>query len=246
MSATARPAHGSRSGPEPVAGAPIIAALGLTRHYTIGPETVKALDGVDIVVERGEHVAVIGPSGSGKSTLMNLIGCLDTPTAGELILAGTPVSRLDDDQLAAARNRFIGFVFQSFNLLPRQTALENAGLPLLYAGVSAAERRERAAAALEAVGLSDRAGHLPNQLSGGQRQRVAIARALVNDPALILADEPTGALDTKTGEEILDLFERLVTTGNTLVVVTHEDAVASRARRTISIRDGRVESDSRR
>ncbi len=244
MTAAARTAR--RAAPEPVSGAPIIVARGLTRHYRIGPEVVRALDGVDLVVERGEHVAVIGPSGSGKSTLMNLIGCLDTPTGGELVLAGTPVSRLDDDQLAAARNRFIGFVFQSFNLLPRQTALENAGLPLLYAGVSAAERRERAAAALAAVNLSDRASHLPNQLSGGQRQRVAIARALVNDPALILADEPTGALDSKTGEEILDLFERLAAAGNTLVVVTHEDTVASRAHRVISIRDGHVESDTRR
>ena len=239
----ARRHAGRAEAPEPVAGAAIIEARELTRHYQIGPETVKALAGVDLLVEKGEHLAIVGPSGSGKSTLMNLLGCLDTPTSGELILAGTPVSRLDDDQLAAARNRFIGFVFQSFNLLPRQTALENAALPLLYGGLSAHERRERAEAALLSVGLGDRLDHLPNQLSGGQRQRVAIARALVNRPALLLADEPTGALDSRTGEEILELFEQLVADGNTLVVVTHEDAVARRARRVVAIRDGLIASD---
>jgi putative ABC transport system ATP-binding protein len=248
VSATAStPRHSGRSdAPEPVPGAPIIEARELRRHYQIGPEIVKALDGVDLVVQKGEHLAIIGPSGSGKSTLMNLVGCLDTPTSGELLLAGTAVSRLDDDQLAAARNRFIGFVFQSFNLLPRQTALENAALPLLYGGLSASERKERAEAALRSVNLGDRLDHLPNQLSGGQRQRVAIARALVNRPALLLADEPTGALDSKTGEEILELFEQLVAAGNTLIVVTHEDAVAQRARRVVAIRDGRIASDIRR
>jgi len=226
--------------------APVIEARALTRHYRIGPEIVKALDGVDLVVEGGEHLAVIGPSGSGKSTLMNLLGCLDTPTSGELFLAGTPVAHLDDDALAAVRNRTIGFVFQSFNLLPRQDALENVQLPLLYSRMPAAERRERALEALEAVGLADRVKHLPSQLSGGQRQRVAIARALVNRPSLLLADEPTGALDSRTGQEILDLFEQLVSEGRALVVVTHEDAVAERAKRIVAIRDGRVSEDRRR
>jgi putative ABC transport system ATP-binding protein len=232
MSATGRP--------------PVIEARALARHYRIGPELVKALDGVDLVVQPGEHVAVIGPSGSGKSTLMALLGCLDTPTSGELAIAGTPVAKLDDDGLAGVRNRFIGFVFQSFHLLPRQDALENVGLPLLYSGVPAHERRERAREALAAVGLQDRVGHLPSQLSGGQRQRVAIARALVNGPSLLLADEPTGALDSKTSAEILELFDRLVSDGRALVVVTHEDEVAERAARVVSIRDGLVHADRKR
>jgi putative ABC transport system ATP-binding protein len=228
----------------PRAGVPVIEARALERHYRIGPEVVKALDGIDMVVEKGEHVSVVGPSGSGKSTLMNLLGCLDTPTKGELRLAGVSVSGLSDDMLAAVRNEVIGFVFQSFNLLPRQDALENVALPLLYAGLSAPERRERASKALEAVGLLDRRHHLPSQLSGGQRQRVAIARALVNEPFLLLADEPTGALDSRTGEEILELFEKLVADGHALVVVTHEDTIARRARRVVSIRDGLIASDT--
>ena len=224
---------------------PVVEARGLTRHYSIGPETVRALDGVDLVIRPGEHVAVIGPSGSGKSTLMALMGCLDTPTSGELAIAGTPVARLDDDALAEVRNRYIGFVFQSFHLLPRQDALANASLPLLYSGLPASQRRERAREALAAVGLSDRTGHLPSQLSGGQRQRVAIARALVNEPTLLLADEPTGALDSRTGLEILELFEGLVSDGRALVVVTHDEEVAARAHRVVSIKDGLIHEDRR-
>ena len=224
---------------------PVIRARGLSRHYRIGPEVVKALDGVDLTVERGEHVAVMGPSGSGKSTLMSLIGCLDTPTSGELELAGRSVANLDDDALAEVRNATIGFVFQSFNLLPRQDAIENVGLPLLYARLPAHERKRRAEEALVSVGLADRMHHLPAQLSGGQRQRVAIARALVNKPALLLADEPTGALDSRTGEEILQLFEELERQGHALVVVTHEDHVAQRAARIVAIRDGRIHEDRR-
>jgi putative ABC transport system ATP-binding protein len=232
--------------PSPVAAAvPVVEARGLCRHYRIGPEVVKALDGVDLRIDRGEHVAIVGPSGSGKSTLMNLVGCLDTPTAGELALSGHAVSGLSDDQLSALRGREVGFVFQSFNLLPRVDALENVALPLLYARLGASERRERARGALEAVGLSDRMRHLPSQLSGGQRQRVAIARALVTRPSLLLADEPTGALDSKTGVEILDLFEELVAAGNTLVVVTHEEEVARRAHRIVHILDGKVLEDRR-
>jgi putative ABC transport system ATP-binding protein len=231
--------------PSHAATPPVIEARALTRHYRIGPELVKALDGVDLVVERGDHLAIVGPSGSGKSTLMNLLGCLDTPTDGELYLAGTAVAHLDDDALADVRNRTIGFIFQSFNLLPRQDALENVSLPLLYARLHADERRERARKALGAVGLGDRTHHLPSQLSGGQRQRVAIARALVNEPSLLLADEPTGALDSRTGEEILALFDDLVAQGHSLVVVTHEDAVAERARRIVAIRDGRISEDRR-
>jgi putative ABC transport system ATP-binding protein len=225
------------------ASGPVLEATDLAKHYTIGPETVRALDGVDLTVETGEHLAIIGPSGSGKSTLMNLLGCLDTPTGGELKVGGTPVSSLDDDGLAAIRNREIGFVFQSFNLLPRVDALDNVALPLLYSRLSVSERRARAQESLAAVGLADRMEHLPSQLSGGQRQRVAIARALVNRPSLLLADEPTGALDSKTGEDILALFDRLVQAGNTLIVVTHEDSVADRARRVVSILDGKVHED---
>ena len=222
---------------------PVVEAKALKRHYRIGPELVRALDGVNLVVRPGEHVAVIGPSGSGKSTLMGLVGCLDTPTEGSLAISGTDVAQLDDDGLAHVRNQFIGFVFQSFHLLPRQDALENVSLPLLYSRMPATQRRAQAMEALEAVGLADRVRHLPSQLSGGQRQRVAIARALVNRPTLLLADEPTGALDTKTGLEILELFDRLVADGRAIVVVTHEDEVARRARRVVTIRDGLIQSD---
>jgi putative ABC transport system ATP-binding protein len=222
---------------------PVVEARQLVRHYRIGPETVRALDGVDLAIRAGEHVAVVGPSGSGKSTLMNLIGCLDTPTGGELLLDGVPVAGLSDDELAAVRNRRIGFVFQSFHLLPRVSACDNVALPLLYDRRPARIRRERALAALDRVGLVGRADHLPSQLSGGQRQRVAIARALVVEPSLLLADEPTGALDSRTGTEILALFDELVAQGHCLVVVTHEDEVARRASRVVAIRDGRVLSD---
>src|SRR5687768_15564447 len=212
----------------------------------MGGEVVHALRGVDLAIRRNEYVAIMGPSGSGKSTLMNLIGCLDTPTGGEYWLNGMLVSDMSDDELARVRNREIGFVFQTFNLLPRATALHNVELPLVYAGVPSQERKRRAAAALERVQLADRAHHRPNELSGGQRQRVAIARALVNEPAILLADEPTGNLDSKTGLEIMDLFERLHQAGNTILLVTHEADVAAHAYRTIQLRDGQVENDVRR
>ncbi|MSP63068.1 MAG: ABC transporter ATP-binding protein [Myxococcales bacterium] len=215
----------------------------LTRTFHLGDEDVHALSGVSLSIARGEYVAIIGPSGSGKSTLMNLIGCLDTPTTGTYSLDGEEVSRLDDDSLAEIRNRKIGFVFQSFNLLARATAVENVALPLLYAGVSRSVRRGRAKKALERVGLGDRLTHRPEQLSGGQRQRVAIARALVNDPALLLADEPTGALDQATGREIIGLFERLNGDGVTLVMVTHDHNLAARARRRVEIVDGKIAAD---
>jgi len=215
----------------------------LARRYEMGSETVHALRGVSLSIERGEYVAIMGPSGSGKSTLMNLIGCLDTPSDGTYQLNGIDVSEMDDNALADVRNREIGFVFQTFNLLARSTALHNVELPLIYAGVPFDERREQAVEALEQVGLGDRMLHKPNELSGGQRQRVAIARALVTNPSIILADEPTGNLDSKTGEEILDLFDELSARGNTLIVVTHEEEVARRARRMIRIRDGLVASD---
>lgn len=224
----------------------VIRTEGLRKDYVMGAEVVRALRGVDLVVERNEYVAIMGPSGSGKSTLMNLIGCLDTPTAGEYWLNGTPVARLSDDELARIRNREIGFVFQTFNLLPRATALHNVELPLIYAGVPAKERRERAAAMLERVGLGSRMGHKPSELSGGQRQRVAIARALVNEPAILLADEPTGNLDSQTSEEIMALFAELHRDGQTIVLVTHEPDIAQHAQRIVTLRDGLIASDVRR
>jgi putative ABC transport system ATP-binding protein len=207
---------------------------------------VKALRGVDLAVRRNEYVAIMGPSGSGKSTLMNLVGCLDTPSAGEYWLNGSLVSDMKDDALARVRNREIGFVFQTFNLLPRATALHNVELPLVYAGVGSAERKKRAVEALESVQLADRMDHRPNELSGGQRQRVAIARALVNRPAILLADEPTGNLDSGTSEEIMRVFEHLAETGQTVIMVTHEPDIAQHARRVVVLRDGRISSDDRR
>ena len=212
----------------------------LTRVYDLGPQQIFALNGVNLTIEQGEYVAIMGPSGSGKSTLMNIIGCLDTPSSGSYLLDGVPVETLNDDELAAIRNRKIGFVFQTFNLLARTTALQNVELPLVYAKIPRAERRRQAEEALEAVGLADRMTHQPNELSGGQRQRVAIARALVNKPSLLLADEPTGNLDSQTGREILDLFHELHTRGNSIILVTHEDDVAREAKRIVHIRDGKV------
>ncbi len=212
----------------------------LTRVYQLGPQEIYALRGVDLIIEQGEYVAIMGPSGSGKSTLMNIIGCLDTPSSGRYLLDGVPVETMNDDELAAVRNKKIGFIFQTFNLLARTTALQNVELPLIYAKIPRARRRELAEEALTAVGLADRMSHQPNELSGGQRQRVAIARALVNGPSLLLADEPTGNLDSQTGREILDLFRELHTRGNSIIMVTHEDDVAREARRVIHIRDGRV------
>ncbi|HEX6160569.1 MAG TPA: ABC transporter ATP-binding protein [Thermoanaerobaculia bacterium] len=227
--------------PEP-ASHHLIEMHGLTRTYDLGPQRIYALRGVDLTIDRGEYVAIMGPSGSGKSTLMNIIGCLDTPNAGSYLLDGVPVETMNDDELAAVRNRKIGFVFQTFNLLARTTALQNVELPLVYAKVPRAERREMAEEALAAVGLHDRMHHQPNELSGGQRQRVAIARALVNRPSLLLADEPTGNLDSQTGREILDLFRELHGRGNSIIMVTHEDDVAQEAARVIRLRDGNVVS----
>src|SRR5271166_682693 len=215
----------------------------LWKTYEMGGEKLHALRGVDLTIRRGEYVAIMGPSGSGKSTLMNLIGCLDTPTSGRYWLAGRLVSELDDDELAAIRNKEIGFVFQTFNLLPRATALHNVELPMIYNGTPSEERLTRAKRALEAVDLGSRMNHKPNELSGGQRQRVAIARALVNSPSIVLADEPTGNLDSKTGDEIMALFARLHREGNTIIVVTHENDIAQRANRIIHVRDGKVETD---
>jgi len=223
----------------------IIATRGLRKEYVLGSETVRALRGVDLEIGRNEYVAIMGPSGSGKSTLMNLIGCLDTPSGGEYILNGHAVAGLADDELARIRNREIGFVFQTFNLLPRSTAAENVELPMVYAGVPKHERKERAAEALRSVELADRQGHRPNELSGGQRQRVAIARALVTRPSIILADEPTGNLDSRTSEEIMGLFARLHSQGQTIIMVTHEPDIAAHAERLVTLRDGVIESDHR-
>jgi putative ABC transport system ATP-binding protein len=216
----------------------------LTRAYVMGAETVHALRGVTLEIRRNEYVAIMGPSGSGKSTLMNLIGCLDTPSTGEYWLNGQEVSRMPDDALARVRNREIGFVFQTFNLLPRASALANVELPLVYGGVSARQRRQRAETALRRVGLGDRMDHRPNELSGGQRQRVAIARALVNEPAILLADEPTGNLDSTTSEEIMRVFETLHGQGQTVIMVTHEAEIAAHAERIVVLRDGRIASDT--
>lgn len=222
---------------------PIIKVRDLRKLYRMGEETIYALNGVDLDVYPNEYLALMGPSGSGKSTLMNLLGCLDSPTSGSYVLNGNDVAKMDDDHLAAIRNKEIGFVFQTFNLLPRLTAQENVALPLVYAGLGRVERLEKAREVLGQVGLGDRVGHRPNELSGGQRQRVAIARALVNHPAIILADEPTGNLDSKTSYEIMDLFDALYDQGNTIIIVTHEPDIAERTRRIVKMRDGRVESD---
>lgn len=224
---------------------PIIQIRDLKRFYKMGQTIVKALDGVTFNVNRNEYIAVMGPSGSGKSTLMNIIGCLDTPTEGTYILNDNNVSDLEDSELAEVRNREIGFVFQTFNLLPRTDCLANVELPLIYSGMKSSARRERAISTLNKVGLGDRLDHKPNELSGGQRQRVAIARALVNDPSILLADEPTGNLDSKTGEEIMLLFEELYKAGNTIIVVTHEQEIAEHARRIVRLRDGLIESDEK-
>ena len=222
----------------------IIRLEDICRIYRVGSQEVRALDGVSLSVSRNEYVAIMGPSGSGKSTLMNILGCLDSPDSGRYILNGTDVSEMDDGEMADVRNREIGFVFQSFNLLPRYNALENVALPMVYAGVPAGERRVKAAQALRSVGLEDRMDHRPNELSGGQRQRVALARALINNPSIILADEPTGNLDTHTSVEIMRLFDQIYRNGNTVIVVTHEEDIAAYAHRVIRLRDGRIESDT--
>jgi putative ABC transport system ATP-binding protein len=222
----------------------LLAVQGLRKTYTIGTQTVHALDGVDLRIARNEYVALMGPSGSGKSTLMNMLGCLDTPTAGSYFLNGKDVSRLDEDALADIRNKEIGFVFQTFNLLPRYSALENVALPLIYAGVNRAEREARAREVLGQVGLGDRMDHRPNELSGGQRQRVAVARALVNRPSIILADEPTGNLDSVTSMEIMALFSAIHDAGNTVILVTHEEDIAACAQRIVRLKDGRVDTDT--
>lgn len=222
----------------------IIEARDIHKEYRMGTQTVHALRGVSFDIRKNEYVALMGPSGSGKSTMMNMIGCLDTPTKGDYILNGHDVKKLTDNQLAEVRNREIGFVFQTFNLLPRSTALANVELPLIYSGLRSSERRKRAIEVLEKVGLADRMDHKPNELSGGQRQRVAVARALVNSPSILLADEPTGNLDSKTGHEIMELFEELYEMGNTIILVTHEEDIAAHARRVIRLRDGLLESDT--
>ena len=223
----------------------VIETTDIAKTYVMGAEVIHALRSVSIKIARGEYVAFMGPSGSGKSTLMNIVGCLDTPSSGQYILNGQDVSRMSDNQLAEVRNKEIGFVFQSFNLLPRASALDNVALPLIYAGLNKRDRTERAVESLRSVGLADRAHHRPNELSGGQRQRVAIARALVNTPSVLLADEPTGALDSKTSHEIMDLFEALHSKGNTIIMVTHEEDIARYAHRIVRLRDGLVESDER-
>ena len=222
---------------------PIISLKNIVRSFSIGAEEVRALRGVDLDINKNEYVALMGPSGSGKSTLMNLLGCLDTPTSGQYILNGTDVSVLNDNELAQIRNKEIGFIFQTFNLLPKSTALDNVILPLIYAGMGKVEREQKALKTLEDVGLANRVKHKPNELSGGQRQRVAVARALVNNPAIIFADEPTGNLDSKTSVEIMGLFEEIHKKGNTIIVVTHEEDIARHAHRIIRLRDGIIESD---
>ncbi|HNQ27532.1 MAG TPA: ABC transporter ATP-binding protein [Aquaticitalea sp.] len=222
----------------------VIHIRNIIRNFQMGNETLHVLKGIDLDIQRGEYVAIMGPSGSGKSTLMNILGCLDTPTSGQYILNGKDVSQMSDDELAEIRNKEIGFVFQTFNLLPRTTAIDNVALPMVYAGTSKSERTERAKEVLTSVGLADRMDHKPNELSGGQRQRVAVGRALVNKPSIILADEPTGNLDSKTSLEILQLFDDIHNAGNTVIVVTHEEDVAERAKRVIRLRDGIIESDT--
>ncbi|QYM79409.1 ABC transporter ATP-binding protein [Horticoccus luteus] len=241
MTPSAPPDTGSRVRRDP--GALVIEIRDVTKLYKMGAEIIHALRGVSLEIRRNEYLAIMGPSGSGKSTLMNMLGCLDTPTAGHYNFNGRNVATMVDDELADIRNREIGFVFQTFNLLPRSDSLHNVELPLIYAGVAPAERRERAVQALEHVGLGNRLHHRPNELSGGQRQRVAIARALVNRPSIILADEPTGNLDSRTGVEIMALFEELYAQGNTIIVVTHEEDIARHARRIVRLRDGLIESD---
>ncbi|MEM9160582.1 MAG: ABC transporter ATP-binding protein [Verrucomicrobiota bacterium] len=221
----------------------MIQITGIKKIYDLGRSKVHALDGIDLRIQENEYIAIMGPSGSGKSTLMNMLGCLDTPSEGQYFFAGEDVARMDDDSLADIRNRRIGFVFQSFNLLPRASILRNVELPLVYAGLAKKERSRKAKTALEQVGLGDRIAHRPNELSGGQRQRVAIARALVTEPSIILADEPTGNLDSKTGKEIMLLFENLYSKGHTIILVTHEEDIAKNARRLVRLRDGLIESD---
>jgi putative ABC transport system ATP-binding protein len=223
--------------------AEIIKIQGITKIYKVGNQEVRALDGVDITILKNEYVAIMGPSGSGKSTMMNILGCLDSPSGGSYILNGIDVSKMDDNSLADVRNKEIGFIFQSFNLLPRYNALDNVALPLIYSGNSKVEREEKARIALQSVDLTDRMHHKPNELSGGQKQRVAVARALVNKPSIILADEPTGNLDTKTSIDIMKLFEEIHDKGNTVIIVTHEEDIAKHAKRIIRLRDGRIESD---
>jgi len=224
----------------------VIEIRNIIRNFPLGQEIIKVLKGIDLDIDRGEYVAFMGPSGSGKSTLMNLLGCLDTPTGGSYILNGKDVSKMTDSELAEVRNKEIGFVFQTFNLLPRTTALDNVALPMIYAGASKADRKKRAEEVLTNVGLGDRMDHKPNQLSGGQRQRVAVGRALVNKPSIILADEPTGNLDSKTSVEIMNLFDEIHAAGNTVILVTHEEDIAEHAHRIIRLRDGIIESDTRK